>query len=140
MKRWFYILLGGFGVCLALTSLFFICFPANDLPPSYVTPVSVCEYLFVPAGLLLGWMGFVNGRDAGEYNVADYIRSSRKRDHHVSGKEINFQCPVCHKGYRASPLLLGRAFTCRDCQQQFEVTEGKSALPPVNERRLLEAS
>jgi hypothetical protein len=135
MKRWFYILLGGLGVGLALASAFML-WLSPSLPPPYPTPVLICEYLFIAVGLGLGWMGFVNGKRAGEFDIADYIKSGRRRDHHVSGTEIRFECPMCHKGYRASPLLAGRGFTCRECQQMFTVTASQD-FPQVNERRLL---
>jgi hypothetical protein len=135
MKRWFYILLGGLGICLALASMFLL-WQSQFIPPAYQVRVEICEYISVPLGLLLGYLGFVNGKRAGEFDVAAYIKASRKRDHHVSGTEIEFSCPVCHKGYRASPLLAGRPFTCRDCQEVFEVPRD-SGFTQMNERRLL---
>ena len=135
MKRWLYILLGGLGVGLALASMFLL-WQSFFIPPAYQSLVAVCEYLAIPLGLGLGVLGFVNGKRAGEYNIAAYIKASRKRDHHVSGSEIDFTCPVCHKVYRASPLLAGKPFKCRDCQQAFDVPR-ESVFPPINERRLL---
>jgi hypothetical protein len=126
MKRWFYILLGGLGVGLALASMFLI-WQSQFVPPSYQTLVAVVEYVSVPLGLGLGCMGLINGRRAGEFDIAAYNRASRKRDHHVSGAEIEFECPMCHKGYRASPLLAGKPFTCRECREVFDVPKTSSS-------------
>jgi hypothetical protein len=125
MKRWFYILLGGLGVAVSLASLFLI-WQSPFIPPAYQVLVTVIEYVSIPLGLGLGFMGLINGRRAGEFDIGAYNRSSRKRDHHVSGSEIEFECPVCHKGYRASPLLAGKPFTCRDCREGFDVPRNSS--------------
>jgi hypothetical protein len=135
MKRWFYILLGGLGVGMALGSIFLI-LQAQFIWPAYQTLATVLEYVSIPVGLVLGWMGLIYGKQAGEFDIAAYIKSSRKRDHHVSGSEIEFACPMCHKIYRASPLLAGKPFICRDCREVFDVTE-KSGEPDVHEMRLL---
>jgi len=139
MKRWFYIFLGGLGFGLALACGFMIWW-APQLPPPYNLWLTICEYVFIPLGVVLGVMGFINGREAGEFNIAEYKRSSRKRDHHVSGTEIEFACPICHKIYRASPLLAGKPFNCRDCREVFEVPGSSPPPPPpssVNQQRLL---
>jgi len=68
MKRWFYILLGGLGMGLALASLFLL-WQSQFIPPAYQVRVQVCEFISVPLGLLLGYLGFVNGRRAGEFDI-----------------------------------------------------------------------
>jgi hypothetical protein len=135
MKRWFYILLGGLGVCISLASAFLL-WQSQFIPPAYQAVVTIFEYVSIPLGIGLACLGWINGKRAGEFDIAAYVKSARQRDHHVSGSEIDFECPVCHKAYRASPLLVGRPFTCRDCREVFNVSE-KSVQPPVHEMRLL---
>jgi hypothetical protein len=136
MKRWFYILLGGLGVCLSLVAAFLL-WQSPWIPPGDQVLVTVLEYAAIPVGIGLACLGWINGKRAGEFDIAAYVKSSRKRDHHVSGSEIDFECPVCHKGYRASPLLEGRPFTCRECQQVFNVSEKSDRPRPEDDMRLL---
>jgi len=136
MKRWFYILLGGLGMSLVVGAI---------VAMIWVTPLSslnavralVCEVLMLVVGSVLSVVGFIYGRNAGELDISKYMKTPR-RDHGVDGAEIRFACPVCHKGYRGSPLLAGKSFTCRDCRQVFEVSTSNQ-LPGTTERRLLPA-
>ena len=137
MKRWFYILMGGLGICLALASAFMLCQPPF-VTLGYQKIVTISEFVSIPLGIAMAWIGLVNGRSAGEFDIGAYNRASRKRDHHVAGTEIDFSCPVCHKGYRASPLLAGKPFTCRECNQVFDVPK-KSQPPQVDPSHLLPA-
>jgi ribosomal protein L37AE/L43A len=128
MKRWFYILLGGFGIMLTLWALFTIMYtPA--VPPAFTQWVLPIQIGLAILGLILGWVGFLNGRDAGEFDVGKYVRSARKRDHNVNGTEIDFACPACQKTYRASPLLAGKPFSCRECGGTFIVQLQAPGLP-----------
>jgi predicted RNA-binding Zn-ribbon protein involved in translation (DUF1610 family) len=128
MKRWFYILLGAVGIMLAIWSAFMF-FDPPWVPPAYERWLVVAEIVLGILGVILGWVGFLNGRKAGEFDIGQYVRSSRKRDHHVAGMEIEFSCPACHKIYRASPLLAGKPFSCRECGGTFVVNSNAPALP-----------
>ncbi len=127
MKRWFYILLGGFGIMLTLWSLFTMIY-SPQLPPTYAQWLLPSQIVLALLGLILGWAGFLNGKRAGEFDIGQYVRSSRKRDHRVNGTEIDLACPACHKTYRASPLLAGKPFRCRECNDTFIVQTQTSPL------------
>jgi hypothetical protein len=79
------------------------------------------EIILVVAGIALALIGLYGGRGAGEFDPAILVKSSARRDHHVDGTEIDFRCPTCQKVYRASPMLAGRPFMCRECNGKFEV-------------------
>jgi hypothetical protein len=147
MKRWFYILLGGLGMSLtsgAIVAMIWLQAPGNTNPAR----VLICEGVLLVAGIAMGVMGFINGRNAGELDINGYMKAPR-RDYGVDGHEIGFYCPACKKGYRASPLLAGKQFTCRDCQKVFSVTpsdkmpdnsgEATGETPGPVERRMLPA-
>ncbi len=87
MKRWFYILLGGIGVGMALGSLFLI-WQAQFIWPAYQTLATILEYVLIPVGLGLGWMGLIYGRQAGEFDIAAYVKSSRSRQPAAGGQAI----------------------------------------------------
>ena len=130
MKRWFYILLGGFGLGLSLWAGFMLWLggPIILSATAYVMPV---EISLVVIGIVLAGLGLYNGREAGEFDPRRYNRASQRRDHHVGGSEIDFRCPTCQKVYRASPMLAGKPFMCRECNGRFQVPAVSSirALP-----------
>jgi hypothetical protein len=123
MKRWFFILLGAFGIMLIMWSVFTFLYTPS-IPVAYSQWVLPAQVTLIVLGLILGWIGFWNGKRAGEFDVGKYVKSARKRDHRVNGVEIDFACPACHKSYRASPLLAGKPFSCRDCGGTFIVQPG----------------
>ena len=130
MKRWFYILLGGLGMGLMAAAVFVLC-ASSDLPPAISsTAFHIAEYIAVVVGLVMGVVGFIYGREAGELDIRQALKAGR-RDHGVAGKEIDFECPICHKGYRASPMLAGKPFTCRECREVFDVPLSSAVFPAL---------
>ena len=139
MKRWFYILLGGLGLSLAAGSVVAMIW-FKPISSSNAILMLICECALILVGIALGAVGFINGRLAGEIDISAYMKAPR-RDYGVDGSEVDFRCPACGKPYRASPLLVGKPFTCRDCRNVFEVSQsnGGGKLPEPTERRLLPA-
>jgi hypothetical protein len=138
MRRWFFILMGAVGVCLTAGAVVGMVY-VQPLSQLNATRALIVEIIGLILGVVLGIAGFVNGRNAGELDISTYMKA-RRRDHHVSGSEISFACPACGKRYRGSPLLAGKPFTCRDCQQVFSATpsDASSTEPPgPMQRRLL---
>jgi hypothetical protein len=129
MKRWSFILLGGFGLGLSLWFGFmlFLGGPLLTVPANDVIPV---EIALIVTGVVLTVAGFFGGRDAAELDRV-VLGKPIPRDHHVGGPEIDFRCPTCMKVYRASPMLAGRPFMCRECNGRFQVPTATSirALP-----------
>jgi hypothetical protein len=123
MRRWWFILLGGFGAGLSAWAAFML-WLAPVVPPRLTVPLMVGEIISIVLGLILCIVGFVQGRRAGEMDITQYTKTPR-RDYGVAGAELDFQCPLCKKGYRASPLLAGKPFTCRDCREVFDVPVGR---------------
>jgi hypothetical protein len=137
MKRWFYILLGGLGLSLAAGSVVAMIW-FKPISSSNAILLLICECALILVGAALGTVGFINGRLAGEIDISAYMKAPR-REYGVDGGEVDFRCPACGKPYRASPLLAGKPFTCRDCRTVFEVspTGAVANLPKPIERRLL---
>jgi hypothetical protein len=129
MKRWSFILIGGFGLGLSLWFGFmlFLGGPLLAVPTADVTAV---EIGLVVVGMVLAIAGLYGGRDAAELDRV-VLGKPIPRDHKVGGPEIDFRCPTCMKVYRASPLLAGRPFMCRECNGKFQVPAATSirALP-----------
>jgi hypothetical protein len=128
MKRWFFILLGGFGLGLSLWSAFMLCLGAPVILgfAAYMLPA---EIGLMVAGVVLAVIGFYSGRTVGEYSYKSY---SKRGGNQVNGVEVQFRCPSCQKVYRGSPMLAGKPFMCRGCGGQFVV-------PAASEVRALPA-
>ena len=122
MRRWVFILLGGFGAGLVVLAGFML-WLSQTMEPRFATRILVGAIVAIVVGLVLCVIGFVQGKRAGELDITAYTRMKR-RDYGVEGAEINFECPICHKSYRASPLLAGKPFKCRECQESFDVPRG----------------
>jgi hypothetical protein len=117
-----FILMGGLGAGLAvLAGLAMWLSPSVD--GRYRNTVVVIAWTMLPIGVIMCITGFIQGRRAGELDISAYARAPR-RDYHVSGNEIEFVCPSCRKTYRASPLLGGKPFICRECAVTFNVPSG----------------
>jgi hypothetical protein len=119
MRRWVYILLGGFGAGLVVLAGFMM-WLSQSIEPRFYTRIMILSWAAIAIGLTLCVIGFVQGKRAGELDISSYAKAPR-RDYHVAGDEIDFACPVCHKAYRASPLLAGKPFKCRECKESFDV-------------------
>ena len=119
MRRWVFILLGGFGAGLVVLAGFMI-WLSQTMEPRFANRIWIGSSVAIVAGLTLCVIGFVQGRQAGELDISSYAKAPR-RDYHVAGSEIGFECPICHKTYRASPLLAGKPFKCRECRESFDV-------------------
>jgi uncharacterized integral membrane protein len=130
MKRWFYILLGAFGVMLVMLSIFTM-IETPAIPLAYTQWLLPSQVGLIILGSILACAGFLNGKKAGEFDVRQYVKSARKRDHRVDGTEIDFACPACNKSYRASPLLAGKPFSCRECGGTFIV---KAGVPSISSK------
>jgi uncharacterized integral membrane protein len=120
--------MGAFGVMLVMFSIFTIIYTPS-IPFAYTQWVLPSQVVLIVLGAVLAWAGFLNGRKAGEFDVRRYVKSAKKRDHHVAGTEIDFACPACRKSYRASPLLAGKPFSCRECGGTFIVSTGGLSAP-----------
>jgi hypothetical protein len=117
-----FILMGGLGAGLvALAGL--AMWLSTIIEGRYASAIAIAGWVILPIGLVLCVLGFVQGRRAGELDISAYTRTPR-RDYHVAGQEIEFICPSCRKTYRASPLLGGKPFICRECQVTFNVPVG----------------
>jgi hypothetical protein len=119
MRRWVYILMGGLGAGLVVMAGFMF-WLSQSIEPRFATAIMIISSIAVVVGLFLCVIGFVQGKRAGELDISAYTRTPR-RDYGVAGAEIDFACPVCHKPYRASPLLAGKPFKCRECRESFDV-------------------
>ena len=119
MRRWVYILLGGFGAGLVVLAGFML-WLSQTIEPRFATAIMIGSSVAIALGLTLCLIGFVQGRRAGELDISAYTKAPR-RDYGVAGTEIDFECPICHKSYRASPLLAGKPFKCRECRESFDV-------------------
>lgn len=124
MRRWTFILMGGLGAGLVVLAVLGM-WLTSIIEGRYVNAVVIASWIMLPIGIVLCVVGFVQGKRAGELDISAYTRA-RPRDYHVAGHEIEFVCPSCRKTYRASPLLGGKPFICRECQITFNVPSGLS--------------
>ncbi len=130
MRRWMFILLGALGAGLAGWAAFWL-WLSPTVEPRFATLLNIFAVAGIIVGSSLCAIGFIQGKRAGELDISAYTRTPR-RNHGVAGAEIDFECPICHKGYRASPLLAGKSFKCRDCREIFSVSARRSLTsPPV---------
>jgi hypothetical protein len=124
MRRWVYILMGAFGAGLVVLAGFML-WLMQSIEPRYGPAITIISPIVIVVGLTLCVIGFVQGRRAGELDISAYAKTPR-RDYGVAGTEIDFVCPICHKPYRASPLLAGKPFKCRECRESFDVPRVRS--------------
>jgi hypothetical protein len=118
-----FILMGGLGASLVALAGLGMWLSSSNIEGRYVNAVLICAWVILPIGVVMCAVGFVQGKRAGELDISAYTRA-RPRDYHVAGREIEFVCPSCRRSYRASPLLGGKPFICRECQVTFNVPNG----------------